>query len=321
MSSLLTYLLAQFQRSARLFWIVAKIMVPVMVVVQVADSLGIVHWLGELIAPAMQWLNLPPEAGLIWATTALTGIMGGVATISALGGSLEMTSAQLSALAAMMLFSHALPVEQAIVKRAGASMAITTALRVVTAIVYAAIVMWVCTRLNLLNDPVSFDWLRGSDLLGEHAEGFLGQVAAGVFSLLVMFAITVALVLLLDVMDRVGLTRHFTTLTMPVLRLSGLTPNVAPVTTVGVLLGLTYGGALIIEASRTQKLDKRTRLLSLSWLSLSHSLIEDTLLLMALGANIWVVLVGRLIITLLVVMAMAWLTRHWQSDVAVREAA
>lgn len=53
--------------------------------------------------------------------------------------------------------------------------------------------------------------------------------------------------------------------------------------TVGVLLGLSYGGALIIEQTQKNNFDAKTRLLALSWLSLSGSLIEDTLLIMALG--------------------------------------
>src|SRR5690606_19090168 len=90
----------------------------------------------------------------------------------------------------------------------------------------------------------------------------------------------------------------------------------APVTTVGVLLGLTYGGALIIEEAKKQNFSARTRFLALSWLSLSHSLIEDTLLVLALGANIWVVLVGRVILTLLIVAALANLTNRGDWRVA-----
>lgn len=40
-------------------------------------------------------------------------------------------------------------------------------------------------------------------------------------------------------------------------------------------------------------------------LLLSHALIEDTVLVVALGASVWVVLVGRVLATLLVIAAMA----------------
>ncbi len=91
----------------------------------------------------------------------------------------------------------------------------------------------------------------------------------------------------------------------PLLRFSGLDARAAPVTTVGVLLGLTYGGALIIEESDKQQFEPRTRFLALAWLCLSHALIEDTILLLALGANLWIVLVGRVIVTLVLIAALA----------------
>jgi hypothetical protein len=96
----------------------------------------------------------------------------------------------------------------------------------------------------------------------------------------------------------------------PVLRVSGLEPAAAPVTTVGVLLGLTYGGALIIEEADRQQFTARTRFLALAWLSLSHSLIEDTLLFLALGADIWIILLGRVVLTMVLVAALAFAIRE-----------
>lgn len=122
--------------------------------------------------------------------------------------------------------------------------------------------------------------------------------------------IIVILVVVLDGLDRLGLTKRFTTAMMPLLKVSGLDAQVAPVTTVGVLLGLTYGGALIIEESSKQNFSARTRFLALSWLSLSHALIEDTLLMLALGADIWVVLVGRVLLTMGLIAILARLTNR-----------
>lgn len=304
------YLLFILKRSIRLFLAVAKIMIPVMAIVQVAQAIGLVDLVGQLIAPAMGLLNLPPEAGIVWATTAFTGIYAGIAVLSALAGSFDLTSAQLSALAAMMLIAHGLPVEQAIVRRAGAGFLVTTALRVLTAVVYAATVGWVCQASGWLSEPVSLEWLTGSSLLSEPTDGIAGWLQTTAFSMAFTFIIITALVLTLDIFERIGITRRFTSAMMPVLKVSGLNEQVAPVTTVGVLLGLTYGGALIIEEAEKQQFSARTRFLALSWLSLSHSLIEDTLLLLALGADIWIILVGRVLITLLIVALLARITLH-----------
>lgn len=303
------YIMALLQRSWRMFATVTKVMLPVMVAVQVAEQFGLVDGIGRLIAPAMALLHLPPEAGIIWVTTLFVGIYGGLATLAGLAHTLDMTAAQFSALSAMMLIAHAIPVEQSIVRRAGAGFSVTAALRIGTAIVYGGAVSWGCHLTGVLADPLSFEWLRGSSLLPQGGTtGYIGWIQATAFSLMLTFLIIAGLVLALDAMDRLGITRRITAAMMPLLKVSGLNAQVAPVTTVGVLLGLTYGGALIIEEAEKQNFSARTRFLALAWLSLSHSLIEDTLLLVALGADVWIVLAGRVAITLAIVAILARLT-------------
>ena len=109
------------QRSTRMFMTIARIMLPVMVIVYVADRLGLVRLAGEALAPAMSLLGLPPQAGIIWVTTVITNIYGGMASMAALSDNLQMNVAQISALGAMMLFAHNVPTEQSVVRRAGAS--------------------------------------------------------------------------------------------------------------------------------------------------------------------------------------------------------
>lgn len=309
---MINYFKSLARRGWRMFFSLAKVMLPVMVLVEVGQALGLVQAIGAWIAPAMALLHLPPEAGLIWATTALVGIYGGVGTMAALSGSLELTTAQLSALSAMMLFSHALPIEQSIVRRAGASFWFTTGLRLGCAVLYGAAIAWVCHLTGTLSEPVSLTWLRGEQAADLAGTGVLASARGIAFSLMLTLGIILALVVLLDVCDRLGLTRRFTRVIAPLLKLSGLDDRVAPVTTVGVLLGLTYGGALIIEEAEKQQFSARTRLLALSWLSLTHSLIEDTLIFLALGADLWVILAGRVLLTLIVVGLIARLTRHWE---------
>lgn len=304
---MIAYLKRLLHRSARLFLTLMKVMLPILIAVKIADELGAVAVMTDVLTPVMTSIGLPAESALIWATCLLTGLYGAIAVIIGLAGQLEMTTAQLSALCAMMLFAHAIPIEQAIVRRAGASFWLTAALRVGVGLVYGAGVALFCKTTGLLADPVDFTWLAASGD-GQVDEGLLAWVLTTATGIAATLAIIVGLLVLLDALAAVGITDRITRLLMPVLRVSGLSRDVAPVTTTGVLLGLTYGGALIIAEAEEKNFPPRTRLLALSWLSLSHSLIEDTALLFALGADLWVILVGRLIVTLLVVAMMARLT-------------
>ena len=318
MNAFVDYLVSMLRRGWRMFLTVMKVMLPVIALVQIAQYFGVVEWVGRLIEPIMGLLNLPPEAGIIWATTLLTGIYGGIATLSSLTSTLELTSGQLAALGSMMLIAHAIPVEQSIVRKAGASFWLTAALRIGTALAYGGFVAWASHLTGVLNDPVSLDWIRGGVTDSAGGTGVWAWVKGTTFSLAMTLAIIIALVIVLDALERAGVTRRISAMMMPVLRFSGLDAKVAPVTTVGVMLGLTYGGALIIEEAKTQNYPPRTRFLALSWLSLSHSLIEDTLLLAALGSNIWIILVGRVLITLIIVAILARLTNRgaWRLSAA-----
>jgi len=303
------YLATLLSRSRRLFLALVKVMLPVMIAVRLGQEMGLVDALGGAIAPAIGWLGLPPEAGMIWVTGVFVGVYGAIGALAGFAPTLEMSVAQFSALAAMVLFAHGVPVEQAIVRRAGASFWVTAGLRIGAALAYGAVVTWACALAGVLAEPVSFGWLQGSADDGTDRGGLVDWLAATAFSMVLTFGIIVALLVLLDVLERTGITRRITALMAPMLRASGLPPVAAPVTTVGVLLGLTYGGALIIEEAERRRFDARTRLLALSWLSLSHSLIEDTLLFLALGADIWIVLVGRVLLTMAIVAGLAVLLR------------
>ncbi|QEA12823.1 hypothetical protein [Comamonas flocculans] len=307
---MLRYLHDLGRRATHMFLTVARIMVPVMVLVYVAERLGLVRLAGEALSPAMAWLGLPAQAGIVWATTVITNIYGGIAVVAALSGEMQLTVAQMSALGAMMLFAHNLPTEQAVVRRAGASALFTGSLRLVVGAAYGAAVAWACHLGGWLQEPVALGWLSGSGAGAPAGPPALWPWLVGtVRSLLLIWLIICALVVLLDLLERLGFTRWLTRRLAPVLRLTGLSEAAAPLTTIGMLMGLAYGGALIIEASERENYDRRTLLLALCWLSLFHAVLEDTLLIAALGANIWIILVLRGVVVLAIMMALAFATR------------
>ena len=279
-----------------------------MFLVHFADQLGLVAAAGDVLGPLMALFNLPAEAGIIWATNILVGIYGGLASLATLSSTLELTHGQLSAMAAMILISHNIPVEQSIVRKAGASFLWTAIIRIVVAGVYGGVIAWISKLSGWLDSPISLTWMQGSEFLSNGEPGFWQWLQGVAFSLVLTYGIIVVLVFVLDLCDRLRITQRITALITPLLKLSGLNQQAAPVTTVGVLLGLSYGGALIIEQAEQNNFSPRTRFLALSWLSLSHSLIEDTVLLMAVGANVWIILVGRLLLTMAVVALLARLT-------------
>lgn len=184
---------------------------------------------------------------------------------------------------------------------AGASLLATTALRLGIGFAYAAFAAWVCRATGILSEVVDPDWLPA----GLSTPDWGTWLIATAQSLASMLVIIVALFVLLDLLKAVRLIDWMTRALNPGLRFLGLNPDLAPLTTIGLLLGLSYGGGLIIQETTVRRYDRRDLFLALSCLCLCHSIIEDTALMLAIGADIWIILVGRMAVTLLVIAVLA----------------
>ncbi|MGI9385057.1 MAG: nucleoside recognition domain-containing protein [Methyloligellaceae bacterium] len=295
------YLKSLTHRSLATFAELTRIMLPVMVVVRVGEEFGLSQTLGHLLGPVMGLVGLPPEAGVVWAVGLLTGLYGGIGAYLGLLPELGLTIAEHSVLCAMMLMAHAIPVEQTIVRRAGASFAITSLLRIGGALVYGAAVAWICDVTGALSAPLDTVWLTG----GQGDPGWTSWAVATAKSFISILGVIVLLFIVLDALEALGVMRWLARMLEPLLQGIGLDPRLAPLTAIGSILGLTYGGGLIIQSTKEHRSSPRARFLALVCLSLSHSLIEDTALMLALGADIWIVLVGRIAFTLAVVATLA----------------
>ena len=280
-------------------------MVPVMLAVQVAEQLGFSAWLGDLLAPVMGLVGLPGEAGLVWAMALLTGLYGGIGALVVLIGAVDLTALQLNILLTMILFAHAIPVEQAIVARAGGSFWATTAARVFCAIAFGFL-------LNTFGQ--AFVWLQQPASLGVvptiSADGsWLAWLRGLISTLVLMAAILFALLAIIDAMKRFGLFDAIVKTCTPFFVHLGTVPALAPLVTIGMLLGLTYGGGLIIDETKRRPFTRRELFVPLVGLSIIHALIEDTIVMIALGGNFWVIVVWRTAFALAVLLLLAQVMR------------
>ena len=273
-----------------MYWDLLKAMVPVMIVVRVGVEFGLIDVVAQGFAPLMELLGLPAATGLVWAAGMLVNTYAAAAVLIGVFPGLDLTVAQVTVLLSMLLFAHALPVEQTISRRAGISFIFSTALRIGGALLYGAILNGIYTWGGWLQQPATLSWLPTSgDVNAPWAEWAQNAVT----SLFWLFWLILALVVVLKVLDVLRVTALLQRLLTPVLRLMGISEQAASLTMVGALLGLSFGGGLIIKEARKGHLAPRDIVLSLSFMALCHSLIEDTLFMMALGGDIGGLLVDR----------------------------
>lgn len=294
---MLTYFHDLYQRSLNTFWEIARIMLPIMIMIRVADTYGVMEWISPILRPIMALLNLPPEAAIVCLTSILTGLYGAIATLPVLIGH-DLTAAQVTSICVFMLIAHAIPIEQAIVRRAGGSFWGTTFLRLFTACLAAFLIDAVSKATGFLSQPQSLDNI--SQFVSVDA-GHWEWAVSSLKGMAMLFAILTGLLIMMDAFNRFGVTDVINRLFAPVMRLSGLDRSVASITTAGILLGLAYGGGLIIAQGNDKTISCEAKYYALCWLSLCHGLIEDTALMIAIGGDFWVMFAGRIVLTLILV--------------------
>ncbi|SBS30570.1 hypothetical protein MAQ5080_01712 [Marinomonas aquimarina] len=287
--------------SGRVYWTLLKVMVPALLVVKALDMLGGVTLFGHVLSPLMQWVGLPDEVGIVWATLILTNIYAGMLVFFNLGLSESLTVAQVTVLGVLMLLSHALPVEGAIAKRMGVSWRVTIALRFGGALVLGCLLHQFYSHFDLLQQPSQLMWQPPA-----HSDsGVWGWCLTQLETLMWIYVIILALMSLLKMLRVLGVERLIHALLYPILRMLGIGKSAANVAVIGTVLGLTFGAGLLIKEAEAGHLSKRDIFLTIGFLSLCHSVIEDTMLVLLLGADLSGVLWARLGFALIVIAVLA----------------
>jgi len=197
----------------------------------------------------------------------------------------------------MMLLAHGLPIEVRIAQKAGVRVLFTILLRIGGALLLGFLLLKLYSTGNFLTENNNALWkpqaVMDDSLLswGINQIKVLFQVL-GVISVLVIF---------LKLLKLSGLEKILQIVLKPFLVLLGLSEKTVSISIIGLTLGLTYGGGLLINEAKKGSITKLDILGSLSLVALCHSLIEDTLLIMLLGADLSGILYLRVLFSLFVV--------------------
>jgi hypothetical protein len=273
-----------------------KILIPVSIIVKILSEFGAIEIIGNYLSHAMGIVGLPGEFGLVWATAMLTNIYGAIVVLFTLSLTSTYSVAQVTVLGGMMLFAHALPIEARIAQKAGVKLWFTLSLRILGATAFGFVLNIIFSSFNLFQneshmlwqpdiiDPTLFQWI-------------LDQIKY----YFIIFLIILSLVTLMRILKKTGVINRLNIFLKPGLELLGMSKNAAPITIIGMTLGLAYGGGLIIREAKSNVLSKKDTFLSLSLMGLSHSLIEDTLLILSIGATLFGVLFARVLFTILII--------------------
>ena len=272
------------------------IMIPTLIVVKILDELGFVEILNNFCAPLMFLLGLPEAISLVFTTSMLTSPYAGLIVFSGLPADMPFTAAQASVLGLLILFTHSLPIEVIICRKAGVRARAMIFIRLGLGILS-------CYLLNLFFQVTGYMNYPATILLPslESAPDLLSWGLSQLKGLGMIFIIIIALVIILDFLKYIGVERLIEKALKPFLNFLGVGEKASTIAVVGVTLGIGFGAGLLIKEVKTGKLHYKDVFGVLVLVGMLHSIIEDTAVVSLIGSNIIITLFLRAVLTLCIV--------------------
>jgi hypothetical protein len=272
-----------------------KILIPFVFIIKLLEVTGIVDLIAKAFAPLMGLIGLPSELGIIWVTALIVNIYAALILFVNVLPFLDVSVAQITVLTVAMLLCHNLLVESAISKSAGVSFLFTSFYRLVSAFFVCCILNLIYRKFNYLNEPFTTSFT-----LDPPQPGLWFWLKDQTLYLLYIFIIVVVLVTILEILKAIGIENFLKRILVPPLRFFGISESAMNIIIVGMTIGLQFGGGILIKEVNTAKIDKQSVFLSILMINLVHAIIEDTLLMLAVGGHFSGVIFARVIFGLLI---------------------
>lgn len=286
-----------FKRSVRpaiktALWLL-KIMIPVTFVVSVCDYLGWIERFSLFATPLFSFMGLEGKAAIPFVTGIFTNLYAGIAVMA----SLSMDFRTVTILTTMCLISHNMIVECKIQQKAGSPIAFIAPLRIFSSLLAGF----------LLNKilPADYTGTLFMPVAKESYTTFTALLMGWGYSTVMMSVQIMIIVFTLNVLQNT--LRHYNLIEKmkrplaPLMALLGLPSSTSILWIIANTLGLAYGGMAIVDELEKGDVSLPDVRLMNSSIALSHSLLEDSLLFIALGVGIFWVVLPRIIFSIVVV--------------------
>jgi len=256
--------------------LIIKLVIPFYLLADILIYFGILQKISFIFEPITSIMGLNPEVSLSIAAGVLFNLYAAIAFAAPLG----LTPYEWTILGLFLGIAHALPVENAIMKKLGMPHWYSTLLRIsvgiVAVIIFRALPIHIEGK-TLQKEITLPEYDSFWDMLGNSLYN------ASVLAAKIIILITVIIVIMHFIKEKLFKNKNLS----------------APFSIItGIILGITYGaGILIAEKNR---LSKKELLFVGTFLMIAHSLIEDPLLFVIFGANFWALVIIRVILAIIV---------------------
>jgi spore maturation protein SpmB len=260
-----------------------KLILPISLAVRLLQYSGLLGELSSWLKPLFSVIGLPGETAIVFLTSIFCPLYAPIALIC----SMSLSVREATILALMCLVSHNLIVESSVQAKTGSGFWEMTILRLIMSFVIALSLNWVMPRTGWGTLGVSLSADSYGSLWDVFALWFLSSMKLVITILLIV----TALMILHYILEEFRLMHGLSTVFVPLMKPLGLPRDTAFLWLVGNLVGLAYGGAIMVEQVEQKKLSQQNGSLLNYHLAVNHSMLEDTILFVAIGIPaLWILL-------------------------------
>ena len=303
-------------RGVRAFLQLFLIVAPVYTVVTFLKYTPVIRVFAQFMAPLMRLFGLPGEAALAVILGNFINLYAGLGAVTAL----KITSAQLTVLSLMLLLSHSQILETAVFFQIRAKWWLLWFIRLVTSFL-AGVGL---SRLIVKTGPSgTADAARLAEMAQMRFHGVwpaLGNWGRGLADTGVkMLLVLIAIFMVLEWARRYGILEKILKAIGVVTRFMGLKKEAGMPWLAGNVFGVVFGAGVIAETVREGALDSKQVTLVATFLALCHGLFEDTAIFMVLGADMFWILVPRIILAVIVTWVLGKVIREPKGHSGAKE--
>lgn len=274
-----------------------KLILPISLAFRLLDYIGLLAYVADFLNPAFTHLGLPGSTAIIFISSIFLPLYAPLAIIT----SMTITLRELTILALMCQVAHNLPVESAIQAKTGTSFGAMFSVRIVASIIIGFVLNLI---LPLEMGMPSF-LQTSAESMNSLSDVFMAWGLTSIRIIILIISVVTILMITYRLLEEYNLINRLSKSIEPILKFFGLSKSTGFLWLIGNIVGLAYGGALMVNQINEGQVSKAEGSLLNYHLAISHSIIEDNLLFVALGVSIWWILVTRLIAAWIVV----WLRR------------
>ena len=276
-----------------------KVMLPISLAVRVLQYVGVIDWLAGYLSPVFSYIGLSGDSAFVFLTSIFLPLYPTIAVMT----TLTLTLREATILAVMCLVSHNLPVECSVAHKTGSRFGEIVAFRIAMSFVAAVVLNWL-----LPQSDAPFNFLASATTEVTSWGMLLMQWLTSSLSLIVTIVLIVtALMVLQRVLEEFGWMHRIAHSLSPLMRLFGLPSGCSLLWLTGNVVGMAYGAAIMIDEVEEGRLTREEANLVNHHLGVSHSLLEDTMLFVAMGISFWWICLTRLVLAMIAV----WTMRLW----------